>query len=140
MRGVLYRKNLIMSDILNMSFKIKNRGEDNMNNFKGVSKEYLQNLTKENNRYKDFILLDTPIPFNKMWKDKNINIVQLYCIEPCGENHIVGFCGQCAWKNNTIYPLDDDSYYSSMLVYGYKWVSNKKEGINKGLDILVYDY
>ena len=46
MRGVLYRKNLIMSDILNMSFKIKNRGEDNMNNFKGVSKEYLQNLTK----------------------------------------------------------------------------------------------
>lgn len=64
-----------MSDILNMSFKIKNRGEDNMNNFKGVSKEYLQNLTKENNRYKDFILLDTPIPFNKMWKDKNINIV-----------------------------------------------------------------
>ena len=75
MRGVLYRKNLIMSDILNMSFKIKNRGEDNMNNFKGVSEEYLQNLTKENNRYKDFILLDTPIPFNKMWKDKNINIV-----------------------------------------------------------------
>ena len=27
-----------------------------------------------------------------------------------------------------------------ILVYGYKWVSNKKEGINKGLDILVYDY
>ena len=97
----------------------------------------LYNLLKNNERYKGFTILDEPVKFNKFFVDKNIDTVLLHSIEICDDGDILGFCGACKWKNNTLTPIDHDTYYEDMLVYGYEWWENKEEGINVGLDILV---
>jgi len=97
----------------------------------------LEKILKESERYKGFTLLEKPEPFNKYFADKNYPIVQIHSAEvfevPDGKD-IIGFCGQFAWNNNKIMPLDGDSYSETMLVYGYEEF-DCDEG--KGIDILV---
>lgn len=99
----------------------------------------LKKIIKNSDRYKNFTLLECPVRFKDMQADNDIDVVQLHSIEPCGDD-IVGFCGQCTWKDNVLSPLDGDTYYDTMLVYGYEWWSNEEEGVKRGLDILVEDW
>lgn len=87
-------------------------------------------------RYKDFTILDKPIPFETLFANQNIACVQLHSIEPCGDD-IVGFCGVCSWKDNEIHPEDGDTYSAKMPVYGYSWFTVNGE---KVLDILVDEW
>ena len=102
-----------------------------------MTSQELKELLKNNELYKDFNVLPSPVKFGEYFKGKNIDVVQLYSIQTYGDN-ICGFCGQCSWKNNEIRPLDGDSYSSEMTVYGYEWFQNKEEDI-KGLNILIGD-
>ena len=54
-----------------------------------------------------------------------------------GDDDIVGFCGVVSWIDGKLTPLDHDSYYPSMKVYGYEESNNNGETI---LDILVLDW
>ena len=99
----------------------------------------LKNAIENNERYKNFKLLDTPTPFDVLMKDKNFEVVQIHSAQIIkideNTNDIVGFCGQFLWKDNELKPLDGDSYNPHMAVYGYeKW---SHESIKNGLDILV---
>lgn len=116
---------------------------ERMNNMQPSINE-LKTILKSSDRYADFIILDKPVPFNELYNGQDIEMVQLhsiqtYEIDKNGTKDIVGFCGQCAWKNNEIISLDHDSYSASMTVYGYSWWENKDENIEHGLDILVGD-
>lgn len=103
-------------------------------------KEFLKNLIKTNERYKDFILLNNPISFNVFAGYSDIKTVQLHNITPCSDNSIAGFFGVCSWKNGKLTSLDGDSYSEKMLVYGYRWFEEEKENIFKGLDIFVEEW
>lgn len=81
-------------------------------------------------RYQDFPEIK-PTPFNILFKDRDFETVQLHDIAP--EDGIIGFVGAISWIKNELKPLDGDSYYPEMLVYGYK----ETGGI---LDILVKDW
>ena len=96
-------------------------------------------ILKSSGRYKDFVLLDKPVRFDEFFAGKDADVVQLHSIQLCGGDDIVGFCGACSWKDGVLEPLDHDSYSEKMPIFGYSWWSNKKEGIEKGLDILVGD-
>lgn len=80
----------------------------------------LKELITKNKRYSKFIILDTPIPLKTLFKDKDIKLLQFHDITPIDEDNIIGFCGQCTWKNNTLIPLDGDIYNENPLVYGYE--------------------
>lgn len=95
-------------------------------------------IVKKNPRYEDFTFLEIPIRFKDMQADNNIKVVQLHSIEPVGADDIVGFCGVCSWIDNTIAPLDGDSYSAEMLVYGYEWFDDNDYG--RCLDILVKEW
>lgn len=100
----------------------------------------LRKIIRKNNRYKNFTLLENPVKFCDMQAGNNIDMVQIHSTQTFGnpaDLHIVGFAGQFSWKDNTIIPLDGDSYNPEMTVYGYEWFENKEKGINRGLDILV---
>lgn len=93
--------------------------------------EDLKKIIKKDPRYENFTVVEDPIPFKEMFKDKNIETVQVH--ESClydGE-HMVGFCGVFSWKKNILIPGDGDSYNPNMLVLGYEWFNEN------GLDILV---
>lgn len=71
-------------------------------------------------KYASFNLLDEPVPFDILMKDKDFKRIQVYSTEIVDENEIVGFCGVFSWKDNKLEPLDGDSYNSHMTVYGYE--------------------
>lgn len=101
------------------------------------------NLLKRTDRYKNMIILDTPVVFKEYFKDKNYDLVQLFDTTPI-ENagkviDIVGFCGVCSWLYSKLRPLDQDIYNHKMTVYGYKEWSNEDKGIRQAIDILVGD-
>ena len=94
-------------------------------------------IVKNDERYKDFVVLDTPVLFREMFADQNIPRVQLHSIqmyETPKTKGIVGFCGVFRWEKNTIIPLDGDSYSEDTMVYGYEWFTHEGD---KCLDILV---
>ena len=103
-----------------------------------MNKSDLKKIIKNNDRYKDFTLLETPVRFKDMQADNDIQVVQLHSIESCGENDIVGFCGAFSWINNTLASLDGDSYSDETLVYGYDWFKNMSG--DRCLDILVEEW
>ena len=88
-------------------------------------------------KYKRFTRLIEPLPFNEVFKNTNIELVQVHCIEWCMPSDIIGFCGTFKYENNEIISLDGDSYNKEALVYGYNWFEN--EDNIKCLDILVGD-
>lgn len=98
----------------------------------------LKEILKNNERYNDFTLFETPVRFKDMQANIDIKEVQLHSVELCGENDIVGFCGAFSWVNNILTPLDGDSYSENTLVYGYSWFEDA-DG-NKCLDILVGEW
>lgn len=91
-----------------------------------------------NPRYENFTFLKTPVLFKDLFKDTDIEYVQVHDATPIFEDQIVGFCGVFSWKNNKIEPLDGDSYSDNMPVLGYNWFINNF-GI-KCLDILVSEW
>ena len=93
-------------------------------------------------RYETFVFFnkpkDKPMPFNKLMKDEDIDVVQLHSLQTYkdeGHEDIIGFVGAFEWKNNTLKPCDGDSYNPECLVYGYDWFKTKDN--KRGLDILV---
>ena len=88
-------------------------------------------------RYKDFTILEKPMPLNAWLKDAEYTIVQVHSIIKSGES-ILGFCGVFSWENNILSPIDGDTYDSKMMVYGFKKFTTKN--IENGLDILVKDW
>ena len=90
-------------------------------------------IIKKDPRYSEFTLLDKPTPFNKLFENKDLYIVQLHSIKEIGES-IIGFVGEFNWENNKITPLDGDSYSQEMPVYGYMYFKYKNR---KCLDILI---
>lgn len=98
---------------------------------------YIRRYLRRDERYKDFkFMLKNPIPFNKLFKNQNFEVVQLHDIRTI-ENFpgIIGFCGAFKWNDNKIENIDSDTYYEDTLVYGYS-IFNDGEAI----DILVKDW
>ena len=103
--------------------------------------------------YKNFTFIDygvslTDLLEEDLLEDKEIEndglLIQIHSIESLRDkednvNGIVGFVGQCEFKNGKIAPLDGDTYNPEMTVYGYNWFtySNPDMGSGRGLDILV---
>lgn len=94
-------------------------------------------------RYHNFTFLNKPEDFSQIFAGTDYDIVQLHDItlhEGIYENMgdaIIGFVGGFAWKNNSLKPLDGDSYTKHTIVWGYEeWENN---GII-GLEILTNDW
>lgn len=94
----------------------------------------IKKIAFEEDRFKSHIFLDDPIPFSELFKDKNINVVDVYSIY--SEDIGFVFSGTFRWKNNDIRSLDGDTYNRGMLVYAYKFYESKDKDIS-GLSILV---
>ena len=92
-------------------------------------KDYVLSLE----RYKDCIILDTPVKFCELFKNEDIPYIQEHDVKRYDWG-IVGFSGIWSWINGKCKSLDGDSYSADILVYGYRWF--EKEG-SKYLDILV---
>lgn len=93
-------------------------------------------IIKSSYRYKDFILLESPVAFNKVFSDQDIPLVQLHSIQVYGKKNkdIVGFCGCFKWENNEVISLDGDSYSEDEMIYGFSWFTYEGD---RCLDILV---
>ncbi len=93
----------------------------------------LKMILNKNERYKDFIHLDTPTPFSTWAKGKEYETVQVHdssVFEFDGQEGILGFVGVFTWKNDTLSPLDGDVYDPDMPVIAY-------EEFEGGVDVLV---
>ena len=69
----------------------------------------LKEIILNDERYKDFTILDNPVPFNEFAKDQDIQLVQLHSTQiiQVGDKSpykkfIIGFWGQFEWKNNNL--------------------------------------
>ncbi len=92
-------------------------------------------VVRKNERYKDFTYLEKPIPFQELYKNKELPLVQVHDIEwEQGMKGFAGFCGSFSWKDGVITPEDHDTYNENMLVYGYHEFETQDE--ERGLDIL----
>lgn len=102
------------------------------------TKDALQN----EERYKNFTILDKPVKFNELFNNKDFDCVQVHStqvIKHENKHYFVGFCGVFSWLNNTLKSLDGDSYNEEMTVCGYKYFVNKEKNVHSGIDILVGD-
>ena len=124
---------------------------ENTTAFSEADEKDWKEVIKNDNRYKNFTILDEPIPFNKFAKDEDYGVVQVHLTQVMGVGttdkngfhfggyEIVGFAGAFEWKNNTLKSLDGDIYNEEMNVLGYKKFSLEHIEGMKGLDILVGD-
>lgn len=89
-----------------------------------LTAEELKEKLDEEKKMPDFkgFVLDKPIKFSKLYKDKDLDEVNVVLIDKllgCGEALNV-ICGKFAWKNNQIVQLPTDKIYihdKDMLVY-----------------------
>jgi len=99
-----------------------------------------KNIAKKSERYKRFFFLEKPVPFDELFKNRDIRVVQVHSAEVF-EGELVGFCGGFEWKDGQVISRDGDSYNKGMKVLGYEWFNiedNADEGITiPCLDILV---
>jgi hypothetical protein len=99
--------------------------------------EELKSILAANERYADFVLLDTPVPFAEWAKDKYYDEVQVHdtALYKWGDDKvdIIGFAGSFGWKDNILTSLDCDIYDPNMPVIGYK----EYEEYEGEVDILV---
>lgn len=99
-----------------------------------ASKDYVLSL----DRYADFEWLENPITIKELFRDKDIEIVQLHDIDMFeSSDGIFGFCGMLSWKDNKVKPLDGDRYSKNTVVHGFHWF--KYDGKDCA-DILVSDW
>lgn len=96
--------------------------------------EKLKKILTADDRYSDFTLLENAEPFNTLFADQHIALVQVHSTQIIDDNYIVGFCGQFAWKDNILTPLDGDTYNPKMDVWGYDWFDDGHLG--KCLEVL----
>ena len=85
--------------------------------------EELKSVLAANERYADFVLLDTPVPFAEWAKDKGYPAVQVHDTTLYNFDYgtdIIGFVGVFEWKDNALTPLDGDTYNELMPVIGYE--------------------
>ena len=85
--------------------------------------EELKAILAANERYSDFKILDTPVPFAVWAKDKDYYVVQVHdtTVYKWGDGaDILGFVGVFEWKDNVLTPLDGDTYHELMPVIGYE--------------------
>lgn len=99
--------------------------------------------------YKDFTYLKEEKSLIRLLEDKdisskNISLIQLNQIDPVRDDKnniidIIGFVGQCVYKDGKITSLDGDTYNPKMKVYGYEFFEykTKDKKLYKGIDILV---
>lgn len=95
--------------------------------------EELKAILAANERYADFKILDTPVPFAEWAKGKNYPTVQVHdttVYKWDGGADIYGFVGVFERRNNLLASLDGDTYNPDMPVIGY-------EEFEDGVDILV---
>ena len=95
--------------------------------------EELKAILAANERYSDFKILDTPVPFAEWAKGKKYLTVQVHDTTVYKWDDgadILGFVGVFEWKDNALTPLDGDTYNPDMPVIGY-------EEFEDGVDILV---
>ena len=95
--------------------------------------EELKSVLAANERYSNFKILDTPVPFAEWAKDKDFPTVQVHdttLYKFAYGTDIVGFVGVFEWKDNVLTSLDGDTYNPDMPVIGY-------EEFEDGVDILV---
>lgn len=95
--------------------------------------EELKSILAANERYADFKMLDSPVPFAEWAKGKSYPTVQVHdttVYKWDDGTDIIGFVGVFEWKDNALTPIDGDTYNELMPVIGYE----EDEGI---LDILV---
>ena len=95
--------------------------------------EELKSILAANERYSNFKILDTPVPFAEWAKDKDWPTVQVHDTTLYKFDYgtdIVGFVGVFEWKDNVLTSLDGDTYNPDMPVIGY-------EEFEDGVDILV---
>ena len=108
-----------------------------------MTKEELKVLISNDenkDRYKDFVILDNPVPFNEFAKDKNIDCVQpRIIISHQGKTFITWF-GSFEWKNNELNSLDGDCYNETMNVLAYEWFGDAVGNFKCGLDIIVDNF
>lgn len=100
----------------------------------------LKKILQQSDRYRDFTMIDEPVPFSTMFEDKDIVCVQVHSAEilgKTGEQDIIGFCGAFSWINHELKPLDGDIYNENVRVLGYKWFKNVSG--DECLNILVGD-
>ena len=99
----------------------------------------LTEYAKQSDKYAHYTFLAAPAKFSKIFEDKRFDAVQIMSIIENNGRYIdedsefvdVGFCGSFSWKNNTLRPLDYDSYYPDMLIYGYEqWTKENKNGLS----------
>ena len=98
--------------------------------------EELKAILAANERYSDFKILDTPVPFAEWAKDKKYFAVQVHDTTVYKWDDgadIVGFAGSFEWKDNVLTSLDGDTYNPDMPVIGYE----ECEGYEGEVDILV---
>jgi hypothetical protein len=104
-------------------------------------KEMMENTkyaVEHDKRYEGFTIMDKPTPFKNLFKNEDLDVVQLHTAARVDNtNFIIGFCGCFEWKNNEIRPLDHDSYSSNTTVYAYsRFSTNHNKSLN-AIDIIV---
>jgi len=106
-------------------------------------------IIKNSERYRDFTILDEPMSFKEFATNHgDIDLVQIHSAEviKIGDYYdLAGFAGHFSWKNNTLTPLDGDSYNENMTVLAYDWFypitidGSPSKYSGECLDILVGD-
>lgn len=94
----------------------------------------IKEIAKKEHQFNSHIFLDDPVSFSDLFKDKNIDVVDVYSIY--SEDIGSVFSGTFRWKNNNTRSFDGDTYNKDMLVYAYKFYESKDPDIS-GLSILV---
>ena len=147
------------ADVVKFATNTKNWEDAELNSYSGtffINTDKPIELTSDikkyissDERYKNFILLhdgeDLIDLLKHVLRVDNIPLIQVHSIEPVEDDkgkiiNIVGFVGQCAYKDGEIISLDGDSYSPKMTVYGYEWFdynTTEVDGLGLGLDILV---
>lgn len=101
--------------------------------------EELKGILQKDDKYGSFIILDKPIKFSELFKNRDIQYIQLYKMitseQELNQNITeVIFVGIFQWINNEVYSLDKGSYSKDMIVVGYSWY---KDDVRRFLEILI---
>lgn len=99
----------------------------------------IKEIVSNNDRYEGLTWLDESLPFNELFKNKDIDVVQPHSSQiyeyDDGTKDIIGFFGAFRWSNNECISLDGDIYSKDCRVIAYEWF--ECEDGTAGLDVLL---